>query len=221
VSLSELRDQTFLVNPRSLTPAAFEGLKLMCREFGGFDPTVLESAVASTVALDTDWRPIQDGTAVAVMAEATARAVRPAHVAVVPIQPPPQYVLALAWRRGERAAAAHRLLSCLRSYRDLHAWTTDPEPARDQNQPAGLSPRTSAARQPPGEASQHDFHVFFVSDATATMDMGGVPADDLHWATCASLAQVFAQVATVDEILGTIAGAAPAAGQAAAAASTR
>jgi DNA-binding transcriptional LysR family regulator len=143
VSLSELSDQTLLVNPRSLAPGAFEGLKLMCREFGGFDPTVLESAAASTAALDTDWRPIQDGTAVTVMAEATARAVRPAHVAVVPIQPPPQYVLALAWRRGERAAAAHRFLSCLRSYRDRHAWTTDPEPARDQNRPAGLFPSSA------------------------------------------------------------------------------
>jgi len=71
------------------------------------------------------------------------------------------------------------------------------------------------------EASQHDFHVFFISDATATMDMGGVPAEDLQRAACASLAQVFAQVATVDEILAKIAGAAPAAGQAAAAASTR
>lgn len=71
------------------------------------------------------------------------------------------------------------------------------------------------------EASQRDFHVFFVSDATATMPMGGVPADDLQRAACASLARVFAQVATVDEILSKIAGAAPAAGHAAAAASTR
>ncbi len=50
------------------------------------------------------------------------------------------------------------------------------------------------------EASQHDFHVFFVSDATATMDMGGVPADDLQRATCASLAQVFAQVVSVSAL---------------------
>ena len=71
------------------------------------------------------------------------------------------------------------------------------------------------------EASQRDFHVFFISDATATMEMGGVPAEDLQRAACASLAQVFAQVVTLDEILGKIAGAAPAAGQAAAAASTR
>jgi ureidoacrylate peracid hydrolase len=71
------------------------------------------------------------------------------------------------------------------------------------------------------EASQHDFHVFFVSDATATMEMGGVPAQDLQRAACASLGQVFARVVTLDDVLGKIARAAPAAGQAAAAASSR
>jgi DNA-binding transcriptional LysR family regulator len=126
VTLSELSGETFLVNPRSLAPAAFEGLKLMCLEFGGFDAIVLESAVASTAALDTDWRPIQDGIAIAVMAESTARAACPVEAVVVPIQPPPQYVLALAWRRGERAAAARRFLSYIRSYRDRHSWTTNP-----------------------------------------------------------------------------------------------
>jgi len=136
VSLSELSDQTFLANPRPLAPSAFEGLKLICRTYGGFDATVLESAAASTAALDTDWRPIQDGTAIQVMAEATARAVRPAHVAVVPIQPPPHYVLALAWRRDERAAVAHRFLSCLRSYRDRHSWTTTPTLRRPTAIPA-------------------------------------------------------------------------------------
>jgi LysR family transcriptional regulator, benzoate and cis,cis-muconate-responsive activator of ben and cat genes len=130
VTLSELSDQTFLANPRSLAPGAFEGLQLMCYRYGGFDPIVLESAATSTAALDTDWRPIQDGTAIAVMAEATARAVRPAHVAVVPIRPPPHYVLALAWRRDERAAVAHRLLGYLRSYRDHHSWITAPDPRR-------------------------------------------------------------------------------------------
>ena len=127
VTLSELSGQTFLVNPRSLAPGAFEGLKFMCRKYGGFDPTILESAAASTAALDTDWRPIQDGSAIQVMAEATARAARPAHVAVVPIQPPPHYVLALAWRCDERAAAAHRFLSYLRSHRDQQSWITNPE----------------------------------------------------------------------------------------------
>jgi hypothetical protein len=88
---------------------------------------VLESAAASTVALDTDWRPIRDGVAIAIMAEPTARAVRPADVAVVPVQPPPQYVLALAARRCEQAVAVHRFLSYLRSHREQHAWVANPE----------------------------------------------------------------------------------------------
>jgi DNA-binding transcriptional LysR family regulator len=136
VTLSELSDQTFLVNPRALAPGAFEGLKLMCREFGGFEANVLESAAASTVALDTGWRPIRDGTAIAVMAEATARTVCADGLAVVPVQPPPQYVLALAWRRGERAAAARRFLAYLRDYRDRHHWITGPQaapPAHDRD----------------------------------------------------------------------------------------
>lgn len=122
VVLSELRDQRFLVNPRVLAPAAFEGLMLMCREFGGFDPAVLESPAASTAALDTDWRPIHDGAAVVVMAEDTARAVCPPQLAVIPIQPPPQYALALAWRRDEHFPAARRFISHMLSYRDQHAW---------------------------------------------------------------------------------------------------
>jgi hypothetical protein len=136
VTLSELSKETFLVNPRSLAPGAVEGLKLMCHEFGGFEANVLESAAASTVALGTDWRPIQDGTAIAVMAETTARAVRAEGIAVVPIKPPPQYLLALAWRHDEQAAAAHRFLAYLRRYRDQHAWITDPEMA-PQLQPGG------------------------------------------------------------------------------------
>jgi DNA-binding transcriptional LysR family regulator len=127
VTLSDLTGQRFLANPRSLAPSAFEGLQLMCRKYGRFDPIMLESAAASTAALDTDWRPIQDGTAIQIMAEATARAIRPPHVAVVPIQPPPHYALALAWRRDERAPVAHQLLRYLRSYRDHHAWTTTPD----------------------------------------------------------------------------------------------
>lgn len=71
------------------------------------------------------------------------------------------------------------------------------------------------------EASQHDFHVFFLSDATATMDMGGVSAKDLQRATCASLGQVFAQVVTLDDILGRIARVAPAEEQTGVAATTR
>jgi DNA-binding transcriptional LysR family regulator len=127
VTLSELSDQTFLVNPRTLAPGAFEGLKLMCREFGGFEAKVLEAPIASTVALGTGWPPIRDGTAIAVMAETAARALRADGIAVVPLQPPPQYVLALAWRRDEQAPAAHRFLAYLRRYRDRHAWITGPQ----------------------------------------------------------------------------------------------
>ena len=116
------------MNPRSLAPGAFEGLKLMCREFGGFEANVLESAAASTVALGTDWQPIRDG-AIAVMAETTARTIRADGVVVVPLKPPPQYVLALAWRHDEQSAAARRCLDYLRSYRDRHAWISDPDVA--------------------------------------------------------------------------------------------
>ena len=129
VTLRELRKETFLVNPRSLAPGAFEGLKIMCREFGGFEANVLESAAASTVALGTDWQPIRDGAAIAVMAETTARTVCADGIAVVPLQPPPQYVLALAWRHDEQAAAAHRCLAYLRRYRDQHGWITHPDVA--------------------------------------------------------------------------------------------
>ena len=51
------------------------------------------------------------------------------------------------------------------------------------------------------EAAQRDYRVFFLSDGTATKEMGGVPAEELQRATCASLSMVFAQVLTVDEVI--------------------
>lgn len=36
------------------------------------------------------------------------------------------------------------------------------------------------------EAAQRDFHVFFLSDGTATKEMNGVSADELQRATCAT-----------------------------------
>ena len=51
------------------------------------------------------------------------------------------------------------------------------------------------------EAAQRDFRVFFLSDGTATKEMNGVPADELQRDTCASLGMVFAQIATIDEII--------------------
>jgi hypothetical protein len=53
------------------------------------------------------------------------------------------------------------------------------------------------------------------------MEMGGVPANDLQRAACASLGQVFAEVVTLDDIFGRIARAAPAAERTAAAAGAR
>ena len=61
------------------------------------------------------------------------------------------------------------------------------------------------------EAAQRDFHVLFLSDGTATKDMGGVAAAELQRATCASLGMVFARVATTDEVMRAIVSAAPAA----------
>ena len=44
---------------------------------------------------------------------------------MVPVSPPPQYVLVLAWRRDEQAGVARRCLDCLRSYRYRNGWMGD------------------------------------------------------------------------------------------------
>jgi hypothetical protein len=129
VEFRDLRYFAVVAEERSLTPGAYQGLKLMCSEFGGFEVNVTESAGVSTIALDTDWRPIRDGTVIALMAETTARALCVDGVVVVPLKPPPQYVLALAWRPDEQSAAARRCLDYLRTYRDRHAWISDPDMA--------------------------------------------------------------------------------------------
>jgi nicotinamidase-related amidase len=51
------------------------------------------------------------------------------------------------------------------------------------------------------EAMMRDFRVFFLSDATATADMCGVPAAELHRATLATLGFLFAEVLTMDEMI--------------------
>jgi nicotinamidase-related amidase len=51
------------------------------------------------------------------------------------------------------------------------------------------------------EAAVRDFHVFFLSDGTATAGMGEASADELQRATCATLGFLFAQVLTVDEMI--------------------
>jgi nicotinamidase-related amidase len=59
------------------------------------------------------------------------------------------------------------------------------------------------------EAGQRDFRVLFLSDGTATSPMNGVTAADLQRATCASLGMVFAQIATVEDVVCALAAAAP------------
>ena len=61
------------------------------------------------------------------------------------------------------------------------------------------------------EAAVRDFRVIFLSDGTATADMGDASAQELQKATCATLGFLFAQVITVDETMRKIEGAARAA----------
>ena len=51
------------------------------------------------------------------------------------------------------------------------------------------------------EAMVRDFHVFFLSDGTATCGMGNASAAELQKATLATLGFLFAQVLTVDEMM--------------------
>lgn len=125
VPLNELSGETFLINPVSMAPGSRDGLRMMCYEFGGFEPNVMESIAATTVAFYGDWRLIQDGTAIMLIPEAAARAVCPAGVTVIPVEPPPRYAIALAWRRDERAIGVLRFINYLRSYRDNHTWITN------------------------------------------------------------------------------------------------
>jgi hypothetical protein len=118
VELAELRDETILVNPRELAPSAYEGVQLICREIGGFEPKLLESPAASTLQHGSEWHVIRDGSALALMGETTARAIRPEGVAVVPISPPPPLQLALAWRGGDDSALLARFLDFARRFQD-------------------------------------------------------------------------------------------------------
>jgi ureidoacrylate peracid hydrolase len=60
------------------------------------------------------------------------------------------------------------------------------------------------------EASQHDFRVVFLSDGTATKEMNGVSAEELQKSTLASLGMVFAQIATINQVVDGISATAPA-----------
>lgn len=54
------------------------------------------------------------------------------------------------------------------------------------------------------EAAVRNFRVFFLSDGTATFNIGSLSASDLQRATCATLGLVFAQVLTVAEMINKI-----------------
>lgn len=51
------------------------------------------------------------------------------------------------------------------------------------------------------EATVREFRVFFLSDGTATYDIGEQSAQQLQTATCTTLGFAFAQICTVDEII--------------------
>jgi len=57
------------------------------------------------------------------------------------------------------------------------------------------------------EAAVRDFHVFFLSDGTATAPMGNLSAEQLQNATCTTLGFLFAEVLTVDQMISKIQGA--------------
>ena len=99
----------------------------MCAQFGGFDPVVVESETASvsTPTFDADRRLVRQGAATAVMAEETARGICPPDVRVVPLQPPPGWVVAAAWRRGDPSVLLRQFLGFVRGYRDTNAWPAD------------------------------------------------------------------------------------------------
>jgi ureidoacrylate peracid hydrolase len=54
------------------------------------------------------------------------------------------------------------------------------------------------------EANVRDFRVFFLSDGTATFGVGDLSAEDIQTATCTTLGAFFAQVLSVDEMIGKI-----------------
>jgi DNA-binding transcriptional LysR family regulator len=97
----------------------------MCSTYAGFEPEVRELS-APTLPLGTDWRPVVDDHAVALMPQGTAEAAAPKGTAVVKIEAPPAYALAIAWLRENDSPLLHSFLTFIREYRDEHAWTEGP-----------------------------------------------------------------------------------------------
>jgi hypothetical protein len=124
LQLSDLADETFLVPPRELAPSAVEGMQTMCRTYGDFEPDLRELST-----LGVDWQPVVVGDGIVLMAEGAARTVRPAGTVAIPLETPPPFLLAMAWRGGNGAPILHRFLDFLRAYRDEHGWVGEPAPA--------------------------------------------------------------------------------------------
>lgn len=122
IGLGELSDETFLTPPREFAPSALEGLRTTCLSYAGFEPKLLEAST-STLPLGSDWRPVIDGEAVALMPEGTARALQPDGAVAVPVEPPPEFALSLAWRSGNGSPALHRFVSFIQAYSAAHEWT--------------------------------------------------------------------------------------------------
>ena len=122
VELSDLGDETFLVPPREFAPSALEGLRTTCLSFASFEPKVLEAPHP----LGSDWRPVIDGDAIALMPEETAQAVQPDGAVAIPLEPPPEFSLALAWRSGNGSPALDRFVAFIHAYGAKHGWTSTP-----------------------------------------------------------------------------------------------
>ena len=125
VVLSDLAEETFLTPPREFAPSALEGLRTTCLSFASFEPKVLEMPT-STVPLGSDWRPVIDGDAIALMPEETAQAVQPEGAVPISLEPPPEFSLALAWRSGNGSPVLDRFVSFIRAYSARHDWTSAP-----------------------------------------------------------------------------------------------
>jgi DNA-binding transcriptional LysR family regulator len=98
----------------------------MCRQVGGFRPKVIESPTASTLTIDSDWRALLDGAAIALAPEGATRPARVDGIKAVPIEPPPTFILALVWRRDDRSPLLARVVEFMRRYRDEHGWIDGP-----------------------------------------------------------------------------------------------
>jgi DNA-binding transcriptional LysR family regulator len=122
VTIAELENETLFANPRAIAPGEHEWLRLICREYGGFDPWLLEAPSLASFVPGADGCPLESGKGVAVVPEATSRQAEPFGYVVVPIEPPPHYTVGMAWRRGEQPPQVERLIGSLRSFREEHGW---------------------------------------------------------------------------------------------------